>query len=78
FVVARPELEAGIDLVDLLVRASLSSSRGEAKRLLQSGGVYVNNVRADLGARVSSAHLASPSFLVLRAGKKRQCLVRVA
>ncbi|MBM4395835.1 MAG: tyrosine--tRNA ligase [Deltaproteobacteria bacterium] len=77
-VVARPELEAGIDLVDLLVRASLSSSRGEAKRLLQSGGVYVNNVRADLGARVSSAHLASPSFLVLRAGKKRQCLVRVA
>jgi tyrosyl-tRNA synthetase len=74
------ELDAGIDLVALLARTGLAASRGEAQRLLQAGGVYVNNVRQDdAGAevRVGRHNLASESFLVLRTGKKNYHLIRV-
>ena len=72
------ELEAGIDILDLLIRAGLASSRGEARRLIRGGGVYMNNVRLESEGRVTEVNLASPSFIVLRAGKRRQCLVHVS
>jgi len=75
--VTRAELEAGIAAVDLLVRSGLAPSKGGARRLLDQGGVYVNNVRVDAATVIGPSHLASPSFLVLRSGKKSQCLVRV-
>ncbi len=75
--VTRAELTSGLGLVDLLVRSGLAASKGAARRLLDQGGVYVNNVRVESATVVGPAHLASPSFLVLRSGKKNQCLVRV-
>jgi tyrosyl-tRNA synthetase len=74
---SRAELEAGPTLVDALVRTGLASSKGEARRLLQSGGVYVNNVRQAAEAKLGPASLASPSFIVLRSGKKNYHLLRV-
>jgi tyrosyl-tRNA synthetase len=73
----RPELESGIVLLDLLLRTGLVSSKSEARRLLQSGAVYVNNIRQDTDVMLSVDNLASPSFLVLRSGKKNYQLVRV-
>ncbi len=75
--IGRAELEAGIDLAGLLVQTRLAASRAEARRLLQSGGVYVNNVRQAAEARVGPQSLASESFIVLRSGKKNYHLVRV-
>jgi tyrosyl-tRNA synthetase len=75
--VTRAELETGVPVADLLVRGALAPSKGGARRLLEQGGVYVNNVRVEGTTVVGPGHLASPSFLVLRAGKKNQCLVRV-
>src|SRR5207249_4832329 len=43
--VAASELSNGLTLVDALVRAGLASSKGDARRLLASGGVSVNNQR---------------------------------
>jgi tyrosyl-tRNA synthetase len=76
--VTRAELEAGIPLLDLLTRTELASSKGEARRLLQSGAVYVNNVRQGNEATVGRHSLASPSFIVLRSGKKNYHLIRVS
>jgi tyrosyl-tRNA synthetase len=76
-VLGRAELEAGIDLPTALARTGLASSKGEARRLLQSGGVYVNNVRQGPDARLGLHSLASESFIVLRSGKKNYHLVRV-
>jgi tyrosyl-tRNA synthetase len=73
----RAELEAGIDLPTILTRTALAPSKAEARRLLQSGGIYVNNVRQAADARLGPGSLASPSFLVLRSGKKNYHLVRV-
>jgi tyrosyl-tRNA synthetase len=75
--VSRADLEAGVDVVDVLVTAGLAKGKGAARRLLQQGGVYVNNVRVEPGLCLGPTHLASESFLVLRAGKKNQRLLRV-
>jgi tyrosyl-tRNA synthetase len=76
-VLSRAELEAGLDLLAALVRTGLASSKGEARRLLQAGGVYVNNVRQGPEGRLSPDSLASASCIVLRSGKKNYHLIRV-
>jgi tyrosyl-tRNA synthetase len=75
--VARPELEAGIAVVDLLVRAGLTSSKGEARRLLGQGGVTVGRERGvGLDRTVTAADLGTESYLLLRSGKKNYRLIR--
>jgi tyrosyl-tRNA synthetase len=70
------ELDAGIDVIDLLARAGLTSSKGEARRLIKSGGAYVNNVRVAGEMKIRRANLASESFIVLRSGKTTYHLIR--
>lgn len=75
--IPRAELDAGVPLIDLLAR-TVSKSKGEARRLVQQGGAYVNNVKVtEVEHKVTSQHLATPTMLVLRSGKKDYCLVRV-
>lgn len=69
--VSRDELASGIPLLDLLTQAKLAQSKGAARRLVQGGGAYINNLRvADPGKVVTLADLGTESMLVLRAGKK--------
>jgi tyrosyl-tRNA synthetase len=75
---SRAELEAGVGLVELLVRAGLGASKGAARRLVGQGGVYVNNVRTtDEGAVLGAKDLGTETMLVLRSGKKSYHVVRV-
>jgi tyrosyl-tRNA synthetase len=75
----RTELDAGVELVDLLARTELAKSKGAARRLIAGGGVYVNNVRAtDAAATLTSADLGTETMLILRAGKKSYHIVRTA
>lgn len=68
----------GLVLTDLLVKCSICPSRAEAKRLIQSGGVFLNNVRtADVQARVTSANFIDGRILVLRKGQKHYHLVKI-
>ena len=74
---ARARLAGGLALVDVLCETGLCGSRGEAKKLIKGGGVYVNNVRVDeLDARLTEESLASETMLVLRTGKKTHRLVQ--
>jgi len=75
--VPRAELERGVPLVDLLAQTRLCDSKGAARRLLQGGGVYLNNQRvSDPALLVTANHLATESMLILRAGKKSYHIVR--
>jgi tyrosyl-tRNA synthetase len=75
--VRRAELEAGLPVLDLVLRVGLVDSKSEARRLLAQGGVYLNNVRIDDAARVvGAADLATESMMLLRAGKKKIRIVR--
>ncbi len=75
--VTRGELEAGIGVVDLLVRTGLTSSKGEARRLISQGGVSLGDERITAVDRnVTVADLGTESFLLVRSGKKHYRLVR--
>jgi len=68
----------GLPLIDLLVRSALASSRGDARRSIEGGGVYVNNVRvADTAAAVKMEQTIDGRFVLLRKGKKSYHLVAV-
>lgn len=65
-----------ITAVEAFVEAGLSTSKGEARRLLDSGGAYVNNVRVEGDRVLASADLAAGSVMVLRQGKRNFALLR--
>jgi tyrosyl-tRNA synthetase len=75
--IARAELGAGINVVDLLNRAGLAASKGEARRLIRGGGARLNDARIDDEAlTVDTRHLQDDQ-LTLSAGRKRHARVRV-
>jgi tyrosyl-tRNA synthetase len=66
----------GLPLIDLLVETLLCPSKGQARKDLQAGGVYLNNERVtDAAAVVRDANLIAGRHLVLRKGKKNYHLV---
>jgi len=68
----------GKSLVDLMAEAGIASSKGDARRSIEGGGVYVNNVRvADTARAVSMSDTIDGRFLLLRKGKKQYHLVAV-
>ena len=76
--IPRAELDAGIAIVDLLARVT-GDSKSKTRQLVQQGGAYINNGKiTELEHRVSLAHLATETMLVVRSGKKDYYLVRVA
>jgi tyrosyl-tRNA synthetase len=75
--ITRTELASGIPLLEMLIRTGLASSKSDARRLIQSGAIYVNNIRQGGDICLTMGKLASPSFMVLRSGKRNYHLVRV-
>lgn len=70
------ELTRGIGLVDLLVRTRLGDSKGAARKLVEGGGIYLNNRReSDARKVLSNGDIAWPGALLLRSGKKNYHLV---
>lgn len=70
--VLKPEqfTDDAITVIDILVAASLAKSKGEARRLIEQGGITVDDGRVtNLGAAVSKADFAKGHVLVKK-GKK--------
>jgi tyrosyl-tRNA synthetase len=68
----------GIGMVDLIARVQLASSKSDARRLVQAGGVYVNNRRvSDPQARLTRDQAIGGRLFVLRKGQKQNHLVRL-
>jgi tyrosyl-tRNA synthetase len=64
--------------VDLIARLQLAPSKGEARRLAQSGGVYVNNRRvSDPQARIMRGEAIEGRLFVVRKGQKQNHVVRL-
>ena len=68
----------GKSVVEVAAEAGLCKSRSEARRLIQSGGCYVNNQRVqDVDAVITPASIIDDRLVVLRSGRKRYQLVQV-
>ena len=60
-----------ITVIDLLVKASLAKSKGEARRLIDQGGVSVDDVKvASIDVAVEEAKLNDGGYVILKKGKK--------
>ncbi len=69
---------AGTALLDLLVHAGLAPSRGQARKDIEGGGIYVNNVRAGGPAPVvTTANLLFGKYVLLRKGKRTYAVLSV-
>jgi len=68
---------AGIPLVELLVTAGLCPSKGQARKDIEGGGVYVNNLRETDTKRALTPKdlLPGGKYLFLRKGKKNNIVV---
>jgi len=67
--ISKNELTEGISIADLMVLCGLVASKGEAKRLIQQGGVSINDkIVNDLGTRYFETDLTDG--LKIRKGKK--------
>lgn len=70
-------LGAGVSLVDLLVESGSCTSKGEARRVLEQGGVRVNDERVGVDDVVDGGSLLLGRFVLLRRGKSDYRLVTV-
>ena len=67
----KAELEEGKDLITLLVDTKLAKNRSEGRRLIQQGGVTVNDEKITDFARVfTTADFDEEGALVIKKGKK--------
>lgn len=67
----RADLESGIGLLTLLVRAGLARSNGEARRLVQGGGVRLHDERIEDPQRAVTPADLVEERVVVRVGKKK-------
>ncbi|KNY16894.1 tyrosyl-tRNA synthetase [Shinella sp. SUS2] len=77
--VSTSELEAGIGLLSLVVKAGLAASNGEARRHVQGGAVRINDTAVSDERRViGTADVSADGVIKLSLGKKKHILVRPA
>ncbi len=67
---------AGVPFVEMLVHAGLCSSKGQARKDIEGGGVYLNNVReSNVQRAATTADLLFGKHLLLRKGKRNYVVV---
>jgi tyrosyl-tRNA synthetase len=64
-------------VVDALIKSGLAQSKGEARRLIKGGGIYVNNRRVAEEDQKLQPDDWRGNQLLLRKGKKDYALLRV-
>ena len=77
--IEKSQLDAGINMIEFLSETSqIFPSRGEAKKMLQGGGVAINKTKVDdLNRNLSSSDLLKGKYILIQKGKKNYYLVRI-
>lgn len=71
-------LSAGIDVVSFLADAGIFPSKGEARKMVQGGGISVNREKvADATAIVNNDFLLAGNYIAVQKGKKNHYLVKI-
>ena len=69
--ITRDRLAQGISPMELFAEVGLTASRGEARRLIKQGGMYINDQRIDNLEYSVNEDSLTPDGILLRAGKKK-------
>ncbi len=74
----REKITAGIDIVSFLAESSIFPSKGEARKMVQGGGVSINRKKAEsAGITVDRSLLLHDRYILVQKGKKNYYLVEV-
>jgi tyrosyl-tRNA synthetase len=75
----KTDLEAGVNIVEFLsAKCGIAPSKGEAKRLIQNGGVSINKEKvADSEKVVKTDSLLNGKYILVQKGKKNYVLVTI-
>lgn len=79
--VSRPDFTAASTVADLLADATqhqVFESKGEAKRMIQNGGVSINRQKVSLADSGHNFELLHNQYLVVQKGKKNYYLIAVS
>lgn len=68
-------LDAGVEVVGLLVTTGLASSRSDARRSLDAGAIYVNGQRVGPDDLITRRDLQHGRYVLLRRGKKNHAML---
>lgn len=77
YVICREELSAGIDILELLATSSsIFPSKGEARKMIQGGGVSINKEKVtSVDQVITSSQLVNNRYLIAQRGKKNYYLL---
>ena len=73
----RSILSADKTLLDILTENEVFASKGEARRMIKNGGLYLNNQRVDDDGPFTGDSLLTESMAVIRKGKKNYHIIRL-
>ncbi|HTQ28131.1 MAG TPA: tyrosine--tRNA ligase [Puia sp.] len=71
------KIKAGIDIVSFLAESGSFPSKGEARKMIQNGGVSINRRKIDdVGMSITDSHLLHRQYILVQKGKKHFYLVK--
>lgn len=75
---AKDKIASGIDVVSFLAETNIFSSKGEARKTVQGGGVSINRHKInDIAQQVNESYLLHNKYILVQKGKKNYFLVEV-
>ena len=73
------KIQSNIDVVSFLTDAQIFPSKGEAKKMIQNGGVMINRKKVeDLQQTINAQTLLHHKYILVQKGKKNYYLVEVS
>jgi len=76
--IASTSVQAGIDIVSFLSDTGIFPSKGEARKMVQGGGISINREKiTDQAFLVNASNLLAEKYIAVQKGKKNHYLVKV-
>ncbi|MFW5852237.1 MAG: tyrosine--tRNA ligase, partial [Bacteroidota bacterium] len=79
FSISRHNLAEGIPVLDLLaLETSIFSSKGEARKMIQGGGVSINKSKIEsFEIAIDDSYLLNNTYILIQRGKKNNYIIEV-
>ncbi len=74
--VPKDKLQSGIDVVTLLAETGILSSKGEARKMIQGGGISINRKKVEGILTVDHSMLLHGKYILIQKGKKNYYLIQ--
>ncbi len=74
--ITKTKILEGINIIDLLVQTNVFSSNGEARKMIQNGGLSINKVKMDAAQEIiNTSFLIKEKYILIQKGKKNYYLI---